>query len=554
MALIEEINEKNYISMIKKGTATVDEKIRVLHAQQRNNNINLNLFFDPTIWAYKLLTDKQANSFKLRGFQDMLLNDRHPFILCAAANQAGKTHAACVKVIHHAYFVPNASVLVISRSEPQAIYILDEIKWMLQRANISFETVIAEIDNRSELHIKNHGGKGVSVIRCLPATERVLAYLATLVVCDEIGFWKIEREDPIDFFERVIISRIQETVHWKPKVNGVDISNYFTMGQVFCISSTNAQQGIMWSLWNNSDYHHYQYCWLANPLNTIERYNELKKSKSADVFDSVYAAVFSSATGGFITAKEYDDAVKGFVDKEHKAIPSLTVPLYFGGDIAGEDTVSRDVDSTVLFGGIKIREDKIDKVKIEYSNEFPLRSKKALVYDELARFKNIAQFAYDKMGVGDSVKNDLMDRHILAEYQIEALSYSLPNKSDVYYNLKHLFEQRKILLPPGLNKLREQLLGLRFERTQGGHMTKPQIKIHHEREGLHDDWADALANCCWATMRGSAVPVVGNFIPYGKIKGVVKKKEDYKNKGNYVPCPKCDEYFWSNQKHECITI
>ncbi|KKL53300.1 hypothetical protein LCGC14_2276850 [marine sediment metagenome] len=158
------------------------------------------------------------------------------------------------------------------------------------------------------------------------------------------------------------------------------------------------------------------------------------------------------------------------------------------------------------------------------------------------------------MGVGDSVKNDLMDRRILAKYQIEALSYSLPNKSDVYYNLKHLFEQRKILLPPGLNKLREQLLGLRFERTQGGHMTKPQIKIHHEREGLHDDWADALANCCWATMRGSAVPVVGNFIPYGKIKGVVKKKEDYKNKGNYVPCSECEEYYWSNQEHECITI
>ena len=547
MALIEEINEKNYLYMIKKGSARVDEKIRILQRQIDKNNINLYHFFDPTIWAYNLLRDKQGNSFKLRGFQDTLLNDKHPFILCAAANQAGKTHAACVKVIHHAYFVPNASVLVISRSEPQAIYILDEIKWMLQRSNIPFDSVIADIENRSELHIKNHGGKGVSVIRCLPSTERVLAYPATLIVCDEIGFWKIERTDPIDYFERVVISRIQETQHWKPKVNGIDLSEYFTMGQVFCISSTNAQQGIMWNLWKNPDYHHYRYCWLSNPLNTLERYNELRKTKPTDVFDSVYAAVFSSATGGFITAAEYDDAIQ-----QYTPIPSLTVPLYFGGDVAGEDTVSRDVDSTILMGGIKIREEKIDKVKVEYSKEFPLRSKKALVYDELARFKNIAQFAYDKMGVGDSVKNDLVDRHILAEYQIEALTYSLPNKSDVYYNLKHLFEQRKIILPPGLNKLREQLLGLRFERTQGGHMTKPQIKIHHDREGLHDDWADALANFCWAAMRGSAVPVVGNFIPHGK--KVKVKKVDYKNKGNYIPCSKCDEYRWSKEQHECATI
>ena len=552
--LIEELTEVNYKEKIKEGANRVDEKIKHLQRQIKNKDFNWFLLLDPTLWAYYMLTDKQGNPFKLRGFQDKIINDRHPFVLCAAANQSGKTHAACIKIIHHAFFVPNASVLVISRSDQQAIYILDEIKWMLQRANLDFKPVISDIENRTEFHIKNHGGKGVSVIRVLPPTERILAYPATLVVPDEIGFWNIERIEPMTFYERVIISRIQETVHWKPVVNGVNLADYFTMGQVFCISSTNAQQGIMWSLWQNKDYHQYRYCWLANPLNTIEKWNQLKKDKSSDVFDSVYAASFSSATGGFITAKEYDDAVKEFEDKKYEAVPSLTVPLYFGGDVAGEDTVSRDVDSSVLIGGIKVREEEKDKAKVEYTNEFPLRSKKEVLYGELERFKsNTAQFAYDKMGVGDSIKNDLIDRNIFAEYQIEALTYSLPNKSDVYYNLKHLFEQRKILLPPGLTKLREQLLGLRFERTQGGHLQKPQIKIHHERESMHDDWADALANFCWAAMRGSAVPVHGDFVSHEKSKEK-PKKEVYKNKGNYIPCPKCEDYYWSNREHECITI
>ena len=546
--LVEELNEQNFAEKIAEGAKRVDEKIYQLNRQIDKKDFNSFLMFDPTIWAYTHLKDKQGNPFKLRGFQDKLLNDRHPFIICAAANQAGKTHAAAVKILHHAFFVPNASVLVISRSDDQAKYILDEIKWMLLRAKISFEEAIDEIENRTELHIKNWGGKGVSVIRTLPPTERIIAYPGTLVVCDAIGFWNIERIDPMLFYERVVISRIQETVHWKPIINGVNLADYFTMGQVFCISSNNAQQGIMWSLWNNSDYHQYTYCWLANPLNTIEKWHQLKKDKSSDVFDSVYAAVFSSATGGFITAKEYDDAVR-----KYTPIPPLTVPLYFGADISGEDTISRDVDSSVLIGGIKVRETEIDKAKVEYTNEFPLRSKKEVLYGELERFKsNTAQFAYDKMGVGDSIKNDLVDRHILAEYQIEALTYSLPNKSDVYYNLKHLFEQRKIILPPGLIKLREQLLGLRFERTQGGHLSKPQIKIHHERESMHDDWADALANFCWAAMRGSAVPAHGDFVPHEKSKE--KPKEVYKNKGNYIPCPKCEDYYWSNQEHECITI
>ena len=83
-------------------------------------------------------------------------------------------------------------------------------------------------------------------------------------------------------------------------------------------------------------------------------------------------------------------------------------------------------------------------------------------------------------------------------------------------------------------------------------MTKPQIMIHHKK-GLHDDWADALANFCWAAIRGSAISVVGKFVPHGQKKEKVKK-EDYKNKGDYIPCSKCEEYYWTNREHECITI
>jgi hypothetical protein len=523
--IIEEITETNYEDKIKEGDHRVDIKLEKFERQ--GEDIDWFKLFDPTIWAYKILKDKQNKPLKLRGYQDKIINDKHRFVVVAAANQIGKTWAlGCVKAIHHAIHVNNASVLVVSKSEPQAIMILDEIKWMMKRAHIKFDSIIGEVENRTELHIKSPDGIGTSVIRCLPTTTGVLSYLATLIICDEIGFWEIENMKQTEYFNRVIVSRTNETKNWK--------NDHFTMGQIVCISNPNAQQGVLWSLWNDPDYNQYRYCWLANPSNSLEEYNSWKRKLPTDEFDSVYAATFSSASGGFITTEEYNDAIK----EQYSVFPPPNQSICLGGDFAGEDTVSRDVDETILFGGMRIREGKLDKVKIIYYKQFPLRTKKENVYNEIKSLTNVSHFAYDKAGVGDSVKNDLIDKHILSEYQIESLTYSLPNKSEVYYNMKHLFEQRRLMIPD-LPKLKEQLMGLRFEKTEGGY-----IKVHHAREGLHDDWADALANCCWATLRSSGIPVEATFVePQVKIE---KKEKTLRY------CERCQDYHWG--KCELTTI
>ncbi len=337
------------------------------------------------------------------------------------------------------------------------------------------------------------------------------------MICDEIGFWEIENMRQSEYFNKVIVSRTNATKNWK--------NDHFTMVQIVCISNPNGQRGVMWDLWNDNAFHRYRYCFLANPENNIEEYNYWKKKMPADEFDSVYAATFTSASGGFITLEEYKDATK----HEYECKPPLTQPIYFGGDFAGEDTVSRDVDSTVLIGTTHVKHDGEDKVQVCHTHEFPLRCKKQLVYDELARFPNIAKFAYDKPGVGDSVKNDLKDKGILPEFKIESLTYSLPNKSEVYYNMKRLFEQRLIMLP-NITKLQEQLLGLRFEKTDAGH-----IKIHHKKEAMHDDWADALANACYAAKRlRGAIPSV---TPLKRNPTSETKKQKLRT----LVCPECEK-------------
>src|SRR3990167_4313522 len=224
--LIEKITEANFEAKREEGRIRVEEKLKSINNQLNNYAattdiasiekpaINWYLFFDPTIWAYKVLKDKQGKSLILRGFQDKILNDKHPLILIAGANQVGKTYSIAVKAVHHALHVNNASVLIISRSEQQAFFILDEIKLLMKAANIPFEDVIGKIENRTELHLNNANGVGISAIRCLPPTQSVYAYPATLIICDEIGFWEIDGMTHAEFFYKVIMSRINETKNW----------------------------------------------------------------------------------------------------------------------------------------------------------------------------------------------------------------------------------------------------------------------------------------------------------------------------------------------------
>ncbi len=535
MTIIEEITEDNYKEKLEEGDKRVDEKLRVWKAQDPTYP-NLYMLLDPTVWAYHILRDKEGKPLKLRGFQDKVINDKHRHISCVAANQIGKTWSmGVIKGIHHAIHVDNASVLIISRSEQQAVGILDEIKWMMNRANIDFKPIIDMVENRTELHIKNRDGKGVSVIRCMPATKRVLSFLSTLTICDEVGFWDIQGMQQDEYYYKVVETRSNETKNWT--------NEHFTMGQIVLISNPNGQRGILWDIWKNDDrFNKYRYCWLASSKNTIDEYNSAKNRLVSDFFDSSYAAVFSSAIGGFITGKEYDDAVK---EPSDMAMPESD-PLYIGGDFAGEDTRGRDVDDTIFFGAVRVQEEKLIKAKVVYLKEFPKRaSKNKLVYPEIERLQSmysIGGFGYDKVGVGDSVKNDLIDRGILPEYLIENFTYSLPNKSEIYYNMKGLFEQRRVILPD-IPKLKEQLMGLRFERTDAGH-----IKVHHKKEEFHDDYADALANCLWmATRFGSGITVA--FVEQTN-RGKMKKEKKKPTARVAVLCKYCGMNAWSSQPEE----
>lgn len=553
--LIEEIDETNFIEKNEEGSKRVELKIKRFERQiertiydkkdrkssvENKDAIDWNVLYDPTIWAYKFLKDEEGNPLQLYGFQDKIINDKNRFIHVTAANQIGKTWALEVKALHHAIHTNNGSVLIISKSEDQAIRILDEIKWMMKRANIPFESIIDEVDNRTELHLTNEDTKGISTVRAFAPTTKVLGFKGTLVLLDETGHWEKQTEmTPTEYYEQVIEPRTNATKNWKHP--------FFTMGQIVSITNPYGEQGLAYDLYNDERFNNYQYCWLAKSLNTLEEYLYHKNRLAPYRFASIYAATYMSPEGGFISLDQYNK----FASYNHNLIIDINKILFLGGDVASSEAKGQHTDWNVLYGVQQIEryekdsKERLPRLKLVYMKEWPPKTPTTEIYAEIKRLVNsgvtIAKFAYDRVGVADKLKNDLIDRGILSNYQIEVLTYSLPNKSDVYINLQTFFEQG-LLEGRDIPKLKEQTLGLKVEQPLGS----VHIKVHHKTEGLKDDHPDGLANACYAARILKGIPVEVTFVPHTQQIKTIEKKG---NKGDLLFCLKCQDYHWTSEPH-----
>ena len=508
--IIHEVNETNFEEEIKKGELEVQKKF---DSWDKLGKLNISidefkakaayLMRDPTIWAYATLKDKQNKQLKPYYFQDLIMNDRHRFVHVTAANQIGKTWAEIIEGLHHAVHTNNGSVMLISRSEDQAKGILDEMKWMLRRAIIDYEPFEDEITNRFEYHIKSPDGVGVTPIRVFPPTLSILSFPATKVVLDETGFWEKQIDmDPIEYYQQCIEPRTNTTKNWKHP--------FLTMGQIKSITNPNGQNGLAWWLHNQDKYHQYIYNWLANPNNSLEEYREAERALPPIRFASVYAATYLLASGGFITLDQYNR----FKAYNSELVVQPGFNLYLGGDLAGEDPKSKNTDSSVLYGVIQVKNKNFPqnpRLRVVHRKSFPPGTPREEFYNEIDMLKKlpnvyIPKFAYDKPGVGDSVKRDLIDRGILTESQIEPLTYSLPSKSEVYLNFQQLFHQ-DMIEGCDISELQEQILALKVEQPVGS----IHIKVHHKTEGVKDDEPDALANACFVA-RGNVGYLDSKFV------------------------------------------
>lgn len=459
---------------------------------------------DPTIYAYAFFRDprNQKKRFKAYPYQDLIMNDKSPRVFFVAANQIGKSECLCVEHLHYALLNPGTTTVLISKTLPQSKDLLRKIKSLLQNSILDYKFDIGDTETKTEIYFKHFEEVEVydkelgktfleyrelpqSRIICVPKTEAALGYAADKAGADELPFY----EDGDHFYKQILQPR-----------------TYATKGQIKVYGNPNGQQGIGWSLYNDTAVTKYVFNFLDCPNNTQEEFDNLSKGLTREEIDSTLLAVFTSPEGGFLTLQER----KEMQEERSSILPTIfTIPVYIFYDWA--KVSDRTIRITAIPKNLNER-DWAPSVYVYEMLEYPSGTPYTKIIDEDLRnlieeygAKNIAMVGWDNTGVGKGLE-DFTNRVKQLGISAMPVEFSLENKSRIYTLFKLLSEQRRIKIPT-VPECDKQLSMLRFKKSQRGN-----LQVHHENERDRDDFPDALAGVCSLIIQPENPPVSAMII------------------------------------------
>jgi len=429
------------------------------------------LKFDPSLFAYYFFVDDKGNPFKVHAHQDFILNDPSKTIILNIARQTGKSTTAAIKAIHTAYWVPNALVLIMSATKPQALEVVRKIKNFL---NTSRFTTWKEImpkgkENKAEVELNNSKTRTKSRIISVTASDSARGYSPTLVICDEMAFW----EDQDETFNSVVL----------PMVDATD-------GTILALSTPNGRHGSFWNCYQSKHWSAYHFNWRANPLNTQEKMDRKKETMTPLQFRAEYEAEFVSSRDSFFTSSEIKNAVHEDANQGWKGEVNTVVAVDFG----------KIHDNCVINIGtiINPEADRSHQIlRVVDRRVKPLGTQYATIIAELKSINDLMHpnlFILDATGVGEGPSDMLFNLGL----PVEPFKFSLFSKVTIMNNLKLLMQQNRIQIC-GVKELVEQLEMFEYEASESGGVAQPKL---HAPKGQHDDEVDSLALLAYGLTKG----------------------------------------------------
>jgi hypothetical protein len=415
---------------------------------------------DPTLFAYFFFKDDFGKRFKALPWQDKFLNSKSKKRLLSCARQIGKSTTSGILALHTAYFNPGYTILVVSRTLPQAQEFVYRMKKFLytSRFTIWDELQPKKKENKHEIILRS-SQKGVdSRIIVVPATDAALGYTGHLVIGDEAARW--EQGDYI--FKEVL-----------------EPTTTFTDGGICLLSTPNGKNGFFWECFNMPDvWEIFHFDWTANPYLTKEMMEQKRKLHTSLSWAINYEAKFVVSQASYFNPNQIAKSVSEEAGKGSQGCRSLVISCDFG----------KIQDSCVIMiGNVENPKDKTSEQIVLVRDRIvkPLGTDYAQIVSELKElYKRLKpkKMILDATGVGEAPADML----IASGIPVEAFKFSIQSKADIMGNLKLLFEQGRIKIPKE-TELISQLESFEYEYTQNGN-----IKLHAP-EGYHDDEVDSLA-------------------------------------------------------------
>ena len=207
----------------------------------------------------------------------------------------------------------------------------------------------------------------------------------------------------------------------------------------------------------------------------VERW---KEERGEPDFLSLGVDVASMGTDHTVYSKTevYDDFFRCVSQEETSKTETMQTVGKIGEYLVGEEYLYCQVDSTGLGSGV------VDRCK-ELSRE----SREDGLNVEMGKVVgvNFAQSPYDKVKV-----RKRKEKNVFGDIEAPHKQAYLNAKSEMYFNLRRLFEKGLIAVPDDF-KLKDQLVKIRFEFTSGG-----KVKII-DPDGHSPDQGDSLALSCY---------------------------------------------------------
>lgn len=168
---------------------------------------------------------------------------------------------------------------------------------------------------------------------------------------------------------------------------------------------------------------------------------------------------------------------------------------YFAGvDVAGEGLH----ESAIVV--VKVDVDGRYKVVKRYTEGKTRLTSLARVIEMIVDVYNVERVWYDATGVGKGLKDILAESEI--SDRVEGVVFTPKRRKDIYYNLRRMLEEKKLVLPVDDEKLKYQFMGYTLEYTSSG-----EERIL-KGGNMNVDLVDALAICLYGLEKGWKVDVL----------------------------------------------
>ncbi len=427
-----------------------------------------NILSDPVVFCEEIL------HFSAFPYQASFLRDNNERIVVCAGRQVGKSFMTSARAIWFATTHAKTTTLIVSATLRQSMLMFDKILDFVEGAPLVRKSVVKQ--SRTRIKFKN--GSWIIALPCGRTGYSLRGFTAHQIIMDEAAFM------PSEVISEVVLPMIS-TTH----------------GTAILLSTPFDREGMFFKAFSNPNWSKYHFPSSVNPMITPEFLEEQRSLVGELEYQQEYLAEFVDDQKAYFPMALLRQCVHVCGDVG-KCEYCESYGVKFSGELYGGYDPGGRTDPAAFVVLKKVKEN----FEVVLTKTFLSRSKTdenlytrfTVELADLHKKFHFKKIMVDQTGLGQPIIEHCKDIGLPSE----GLILTARSKEAMLSNLRLLFENKKLTLPPNDLSLLANLNCIEEERTRGGGYT------FNHAQGTHDDLAYALALAAQAANKGTGNVII----------------------------------------------